>query len=258
MPTHLLSDTEKHGSKWNDDELAIAVQGYLATLKKKVKGESVVADDVVSDLHKNSLSWRTRRSIELRMQNISSVLYGLKYPTISEWQPAHNVGSGVKQRIIALLDSANLKTLEAYAKTSSRQCLEERTSLLRKEENLSEPDGTSIPKWENKNVRAFYRDPRIKAWILRNSKGICEGCGSPAHFLGADGLPYLEVHHIVPLSIGGSDSTTNTVALCPNCHMRCHYSMDRDEFKLHLYQTITRLKIEVPEPALSTESNDAE
>ena len=40
--------------------------------------------------------------------------------------------------------------------------------------------------------------------------------------------PYLEVHHVIWLSRGGEDSTTNTVALCPNCHTRMHI-LDRPE-----------------------------
>jgi 5-methylcytosine-specific restriction protein A len=62
-----------------------------------------------------------------------------------------------------------------------------------------------------------------------------------------DGYAYLEVHHVLPLASNGSDKTTNAVALCPNCHRRCHFSLDRDAFKLALYEKIGRLEIEVPE-----------
>jgi len=70
----------------------------------------------------------------------------------------------------------------------------------------------------------------------------------PAPFIGNDGLPYLEVHHVMPLASHGSDTATNAVALCPNCHRCCHYSNDSDEFKLRLYEKIPRLELEVPEP----------
>jgi len=50
----------------------------------------------------------------------------------------------------------------------------------------------------------------------------------------------------MPLSSYGSDTTANAVALCPNCHRRCHYSADRDEFKLTLYERIVRLAVEAP------------
>lgn len=48
------------------------------------------------------------------------------------------------------------------------------------------------------------------------------------------------------LASHGSDTTTNAVALCPNCHRCCHSSIDRDNFKLHLYQKIPRLIVEAP------------
>ncbi|MFH0957363.1 MAG: HNH endonuclease signature motif containing protein [Pseudomonadota bacterium] len=70
----------------------------------------------------------------------------------------------------------------------------------------------------------------VKAWVLNNSNGVCEGCKSPAPFEAIDGFPYLEVHHIRPLAEGGSDTIFNTAALCPNCHRRCHVSSDRQEF----------------------------
>lgn len=66
--------------------------------------------------------------------------------------------------------------------------------------------------------------------------------------MGQDGLPYLEVHHVMPLACHGSDTPSNAVALCPNCHRRCHYAIDRDQFKLALYENIPRLILEVPEP----------
>jgi 5-methylcytosine-specific restriction protein A len=62
-----------------------------------------------------------------------------------------------------------------------------------------------------------------------------------------DGYAYLEVHHVRPLAGRGSDTTTNAVALCPNCHRRCHFSSDRDEFKVALYEKVDRLEIEVPD-----------
>lgn len=44
----------------------------------------------------------------------------------------------------------------------------------------------------------------------------------PAPFLDREGNAYLETHHIVWLSKGGSDTLDNTAALCPNCHRKMH------------------------------------
>lgn len=51
-----------------------------------------------------------------------------------------------------------------------------------------------------------------------------------------DGRAYLETHHVVPLSEGGADSTSNVVALCPKDHKRAHYAVDRDEIRKVLLQ----------------------
>ncbi|WP_415874108.1 HNH endonuclease [Domibacillus aminovorans] len=48
---------------------------------------------------------------------------------------------------------------------------------------------------------------------------IISSCGHEAPFLHAsNGTPYLEVHHVIPLSKGGDDTVVNAQSLCPNCH----------------------------------------
>ena len=37
-----------------------------------------------------------------------------------------------------------------------------------------------------------------------------------------DERSHVNVHHIVPKSMGGEDSSHNTVVLCPNCHARVY------------------------------------
>lgn len=72
---------------------------------------------------------------------------------------------------------------------------------------------------------AFIRNADVIVEVLLRAAGLCEGCGNPAPFIRAwDGTPYLEVHHIVPLSKGGNDSVENAQALCPNCHRAKHYA----------------------------------
>lgn len=70
----------------------------------------------------------------------------------------------------------------------------------------------------------YKRNPYVVAEVLDRANGVCEDCGSPAPFIRAsDGTPYLEVHHIVPLSEGGEDTINNALGLCPNCHRKAHY-----------------------------------
>lgn len=46
-------------------------------------------------------------------------------------------------------------------------------------------------------------------------------------FYDKNGNPYLECHHIIWLSEGGSDDLQNTAALCPNCHKKMHIVNDK-------------------------------
>lgn len=70
----------------------------------------------------------------------------------------------------------------------------------------------------------YDRNPDVVAERLYIAGGYCEECKQKAPFLRkSDGTPYLEVHHIVPLSMNGEDTIENTIALCPNCHRKKHY-----------------------------------
>ena len=216
------------------------------------------------DLRAGALAARTKGSVEFRMQNISAALYELKMPYIAGYKPAPNIGSDVKEKMNALLSAYGVESLEPYVPTADANSLATRVSELRQRHLGAIPPGSIAPSVSTSTVTTFVRDPAVKAWVLQAANGNCEACGNPAPFIGNDGLPYLEVHHVMPLSSHGSDRTTNAAALCPNCHRRCHHSMDRDEFKIMLYERIPRLILEVPEPnghpdaeALNPEINSA-
>lgn len=76
------------------------------------------------------------------------------------------------------------------------------------------------------NTTVYYRDPVIAAAVKERAKGKCDLCEQPAPFSNAEGLPYLEEHHLVRLADGGDDSIDNAVALCPNCHRKMHIVND--------------------------------
>ena len=68
----------------------------------------------------------------------------------------------------------------------------------------------------------FIHSAEVNKATKKRAHGVCQLCNSPAPFIDKNGNQYLEVHHIVWLSRGGTDSTDNTVAICPNCHRRMH------------------------------------
>ncbi|MCK9580294.1 MAG: HNH endonuclease [Methanoregula sp.] len=69
---------------------------------------------------------------------------------------------------------------------------------------------------------AAGRDPYAAVTAKQRANGICRLCLRPGPFTGPDGEPWLDTHHIVPLDKGGTDTSENIVALCPNCHRKMH------------------------------------
>ena len=72
-------------------------------------------------------------------------------------------------------------------------------------------------------TKVFLRNFAVVESARLRAAGWCEHCRNPAPFLTGAGLPYLEVHHVVPLSKEGPDSLDNVLALCPNCHRKAHF-----------------------------------
>lgn len=71
----------------------------------------------------------------------------------------------------------------------------------------------------------YIRSPAAKSATLLRAQRACEMCGiNISSEMDPDGPPYLEVHHVIPLSAGGLDTPENMLALCPNCHRKIHFS----------------------------------
>ena len=76
----------------------------------------------------------------------------------------------------------------------------------------------------------------------KRANGICELSNQPAPFTREDGSPFLEVHHIIPLSEGGEDVISNVAALSPNCHREAHYGYRKKEIRKFLLEKIARIE----------------
>ena len=109
-----------------------------------------------------------------------------------------------------------------------KRCLDEKMPLRDLERTAAQRGKRQV---EQKEVttKQYSRDPYISELAKRLANGKCELCGQPAPFNDGNGRPYLETHHVVWLSKGGSDSVDNTVALCPNCHRKMHIVDDPGE-----------------------------
>jgi HNH endonuclease len=97
------------------------------------------------------------------------------------------------------------------------------------------------PPKRTRTINDFVRDPYVVAAAFMRSRDKCEmpQCGSQL-FNRQDGRPYLEVHHIVPLSEGGDDTLENAAALCPSCHRELHHGKLRLQKRAILKSEISR------------------
>lgn len=77
-------------------------------------------------------------------------------------------------------------------------------------------------------VMKYQRDPSIAQKALRASGYVCEAVHLHTTFIGVSGNPFVECHHLIPVSMqqkfpsASLDVEENIVTLCPNCHRHVH------------------------------------
>jgi 5-methylcytosine-specific restriction enzyme A len=123
---------------------------------------------------------------------------------------------------LKLIDGVPLaQSAEDFRKT---QVTRERKARRLSDSELEDKavNAPKVPGSRTTKSTQYERDPHIAEFARRRASGVCDLCERPAPFQKKNGDPYLESHHIVWLSKGGEDTTSNTVALCPNCHRRMH------------------------------------
>lgn len=88
--------------------------------------------------------------------------------------------------------------------------------------------GLSTPQSYVAEVSLYNRDKQLTQYVKERVNGYCECCGKEAPFIKGNGEPYLEEHHLTPLSKGGADTIENVCAACPNCHRELHYGINKN------------------------------
>ncbi|WP_017253942.1 HNH endonuclease [Pseudomonas tolaasii] len=234
-------DTKKSNTGWSDQELEASVDGYLKMLKLESLGQPLNKKAEHELLRESALGARSLASVDYRMRNISAVFETLNHTPIAGYTAASNVGSGIVSRIRRMLEQRGIVEYQDNAPTSDEALLERRAAKLQSKPIKTKPEGITTPQQVSTTSTSYVRDPEVRAWVRQQAAGICEGCGLHAPFNLDNGQPFLEVHHVKHLAQKGSDRTSNAVALCPNCHQRCHRSSDREAFTAALYSKIERL-----------------
>ena len=234
-------DAKKSNTGWSDQELEASVDGYLKMLKLESLGQLLNKKAEHELLREGALNARSLASVDYRMRNISAVFETLNQTPIAGYAAANNVGTGVVSRIQRMLAQRGIVDIQDNAPTFDEELLERRAVRLQSKPIKTYPEGIATPHQVTANSTSYVRDPEVRAWVRQQAGGICEGCGLHAPFTLDSGQPFLEVHHVKHLAQKGSDRITNAVALCPNCHQRCHRSSDRDAFTEGLYAKVGRL-----------------
>ena len=87
----------------------------------------------------------------------------------------------------------------------------------------------------------IVRDNRVRAQVIRRSKGSCEYCGE-AGFKKADGSRFVEAHHIISLAQQGPDTMENVIALCPNHHREAHFGADAQRLESRFLAILAKIR----------------
>lgn len=147
-----------------------------------------------------------------------------------------NIISEVKEFLVLYLDTdAEIRLIDAHSFLwilGQKRFTEwvpdvETSSLIEHEVEIKLTETVSLKTNKTTHpVSTFTHSKKVNEVTKKRANGICQLCGQPAPFLDREGNPYLETHHIIWLSNGGEDSTSNTAALCPNCHRKMHVVND--------------------------------
>lgn len=137
---------------------------------------------------------RSLSNIECKISRMSTRLWDAS--GFQELKPAKNVGSNNAAVIEKLISEAEGQNFPKVAE------FETQVISYKSKESLSKPDGIKEPEKIYTQVTNYSRDPKVKAWVLKEAAGICESCGSDAPFTTAEGEPFLEVHHLRRLADG--------------------------------------------------------
>ena len=98
--------------------------------------------------------------------------------------------------------------------------------------NLADPGKSYCPEHETKAARQYdqyERSPDVHrqyGWSWKRVRDryvrkhpLCERCLSEGRYVAAE-----EVHHIVPVSKGGTNAEENLMSLCRSCHQKIHHN----------------------------------
>ncbi|MFB6098040.1 MAG: HNH endonuclease [Salinibacter sp.] len=85
---------------------------------------------------------------------------------------------------------------------------------------------SSSPEKREYEIYRVVRDTRLARKVKRRSDYKCQICGTDPVEI-ADGTVYAEAHHLHPLAEDGPDEEENIVCVCPTCHVKLDYGVEK-------------------------------
>lgn len=134
-------------------------------------------------------------------------------------------GTSPVEIVTALYDNhAEAEVFGAEVGRLLSRSLAELMAAYNRQRKQSKTAGNRKPKIHSGRAVLYDRNPLVVAIAKARASNTCEApeC-SHELFVDAYGVPYCEVHHIVPLSEGGADEIENVVCLCPTHHREAHF-----------------------------------
>lgn len=222
---------------WSAAEIEATVDAYADLYGRQQRGELFVKRDSYRELSQQ-YNGRKLTAYARRFSNISHVLLEMGLEFLPGMGPQANMGTRAEtiiREVIARKGYFGVGGLAPVAVPPVRTA----PSAPR-----PRPAGNRQPLHRQVTVVQAVRDQAVVDWVLEQAAGHCECCGQPAPFLREDGTPFLEVHHVKWLAQGGSDTVSNAVALCPNCHRQLHHGAGAVGLVAQLVLRVERLVAE--------------
>ena len=89
---------------------------------------------------------------------------------------------------------------------------------------------------------SFPRNQSVAKNVIIHSNYKCNIDPNHSTFITKNNKPYMEAHHLIPLSAqdsfkdAGLDTEANIVCLCPTCHRFLHYGLNIEEYLKKLFE----------------------
>lgn len=91
----------KHASRWDADEIAVAVEAYASMLRDSAAGRPLKRSE--ASAHVRDTTGRTATAVDAMFANISAVVQELGLDYLPAYPPRSNIPAGVRQAVRANL-----------------------------------------------------------------------------------------------------------------------------------------------------------